>query len=152
MNSTLLRTAPLLLLLLAVSCAQGCARSARERAAELPMIAAINDGPHLYENGSVTLHGEVDEVVGRRAFVMESDGSLFDAEILVLLPPGMDTAGMLEDEPLTVVGTVRRVYSGPDFAREHDLDLGAMTHALRPGAPVVVLDRLDRAVQSAGIP
>lgn len=117
--------------------------SERSRAAELPMIAAINDAPNLYEGGTVLLHGEVDEVVGPRAFVMESDGNVFDAEILVLVPDGMSPAVLEEDQALSVHGTVRRVYSGVDFATEHDLDLGEMTYVITPGAPVVVVDRLD---------
>jgi hypothetical protein len=80
-------------------------------------IDELTDKPDRYMGRTLSVDGDVDEVLGPNLFVLEEPGSgQQDGEVFVLVPPGM-TANLRKDARVTVTGTVKK-FTAADLARE----------------------------------
>ncbi|ADJ29392.1 conserved hypothetical protein [Nitrosococcus watsonii C-113] len=79
-------------------------------------VEKLLDNIERYDGQKVTVSGEVEERIDKKAFILES-GGLFNDEIVVVMPKG--NLNVQEDDEVTVTGTVRAV-KFVDVEREYD--------------------------------
>ncbi|OWY64318.1 hypothetical protein B7486_47985 [cyanobacterium TDX16] len=71
---------------------------------------------------TVTVSGEIEEVISPKAFVIEGDGFFNDPELLVL---NLDGSPIVNDSNIQVTGTVRQ-FSKAEIENQFDVDLGGL--------------------------
>lgn len=90
---------------------------------------------------TVTLNGEVEEILSPTTFVLEEEGTVFnDDKVLVVLDTVPDQP-IVEDQDIQVVGTVRQLIVGElerDYDLTWDLDLKRKIEAEYSGVPTVI--------------
>jgi hypothetical protein len=74
------------------------------------------DGKKYYGQ-SVTVRAEVEDVLDRHSFTLDEDSALTGADVVVLVPAGLDTSALMRDQVVVVTGKVR-----PYVAAELDRD------------------------------
>lgn len=125
-------------------------------ASQQTKVQEIIKSPASFQNKSVTLQGEIQNVLGPHAFILDGEGVLND-EIVVLRKASesnvgttngqttTDTAGqpaMKEGEKVEVAGSVRRM-SLVDIRREYSMDLDPQVEIEFQGTfPVIVADHI----------
>jgi hypothetical protein len=67
---------------------------------------------------TVTVRGEIDDVLSDRMITLDDDALVGGHDVLVLLPAGMGT-GLMKDQEVVVTGTVRR-FVRADLDRDYD--------------------------------
>jgi hypothetical protein len=112
-----------------------------------PQAATVDDiaqYPGLYYGETVTVSGEVDELLGPRAFTIEDADLLFDEQVLVVSArPLRDRDGRsldvsaLGDREVRVTGTVRP-FDPATFEQEVGFDLDDALFAGRVGKPAII--------------
>ncbi len=119
-------------------------------------IEEITDNPARYYGDVVTVGGEVENIVGRRAFTIGGDDFIGGDELLVVsasgLPAVANRAGapeLAEDDLVTVTGPVRRFVLA-DIERELGADLDDNLFRDWEGQPAVVARNIDLSPRSAG--
>ncbi len=113
-----------------------------------PVDASVEDiaeDPVQFYDWSVAVRGEVEEVLGERAFILEQD----DAELLVVaarplgvLLPGLAATPLAEDDLLGVRGPVRP-FDVARFERDVGVDLDEEALASWEGRPALVARSLQ---------
>ena len=108
---------------------------------ELEDVEELLDNVARYNNQKVKVSGEVEEVIDRQAFILES-GGLFNDEIVVLIPK--NNMRVEEDSEVTVTGTVRAV-GLVEIEREYGWDLDPQIKIeLENVEAYLIADRIER--------
>lgn len=149
-------------IMLAVACIgvlalAGCARERTVEAKREPAsgvtIRDIRDNPDSYRNKTVTVSGEVDEVLSPRAFEIGGEGFAFPGSLLVIAKQDLPsiagrTNGMLrEDDIVQVTGTVRD-FRREQIQREVGMQLSQDEYSKWEGQPVIVADSVQVTARS----
>ena len=71
-----------------------------------------------YYGRTVTVHAEVEDVLGNNMFTLDEDALLAGSDVLVLVPSGV-TGTLRHDQKVTVTGEVRRFVEA-DLDRDFD--------------------------------
>lgn len=79
----------------------------------------IAANPTAYYGQKVTVRAEVEDVLGRQAFLLDED-KLFAWPDVLVISPNL-TTGVVEENIVTVTGTVRS-FVDADFRRDYDWD------------------------------
>ncbi|MDP9374472.1 MAG: hypothetical protein M3Q65_18885, partial [Chloroflexota bacterium] len=124
-------------------------------------VAAIADNPSAFYGRRVTVSGEVDEIVGPRAFTIGGEDFVGGDELLVvnadpslrIAPPAVSNVpgdGVLdEDDLVQVTGPVRR-FDLAEVEREIGADLDDGLFAGWAGKPAVVARQADLTPRAGG--
>lgn len=102
-------------------------------------LEEVAEEPREYIGKKVTVAGEVEEVVGPRAFVIQDDDIFGGEEVLVVSTA--DIASPVEDSEVQVTGTVRLV-SVTELEREFELGPGTEYEVYVENKPVIVSDAI----------
>lgn len=100
----------------------------------------IQDNPGRYVGKTVLLSGEVEDLVGPRAFLMDTDGMFGFSEILVFNATGRNVP-VVEGRDAEVVGPVRLLYIA-DIEKEIDYDLADEAYSEWVDKPVIVAEKI----------
>lgn len=108
-------------------------------------VEDITDQPSAYLGKQVRLAGEVEQVRGPQAFVLEGPGLIWDDEVLVLAGRPIELGGtsVSDDDDVIVEGVVRAAVIA-DLERELGWDLTPEIEAELSEQPVVVARRIRR--------
>ncbi|OWY64357.1 hypothetical protein B7486_47770 [cyanobacterium TDX16] len=82
---------------------------------------------------TVTVSGEIEEVISPKAFIIEGDGFFNDPELLVL---NLGNSPIVNDSNIQVTGTVRQ-FSKAEIENQFDVDLGKLEAEFK-GKPVLI--------------
>ncbi len=83
-------------------------REAKTRESGGVKVAAVTENPSDYVGRTVTVRGEVENMLGSRAFIMEDKGPGSEMLVVAAAPDAMPRAKALEDsDAVQVVGEVR---------------------------------------------
>ena len=92
---------------------------------------------------TVTLNGEVEEILSPTTFVLEEDGQVFNDDRVLVVLDTVPAQPILEEQNIQVVGTVRQLVVG-EFERDYDLtwdlEVKRKLEAEYSNVPTVVAD------------
>lgn len=127
--------------------AVGCDRDENQGTAE---VEDVKEEPARFYGETVTLSGEVDQVLGPRAFEMEGDDLFFDEQIVVLTrsPVRLGGEAVADDDELAVTGTVRP-FTTTEIERELGWDLEPEYEVEFDQRPVIIAEEIRRLEESA---
>lgn len=126
----------------------GRSATATATAADAVTVDDLAHDPDAFVGKTVTVTGEVGEVLGRRshtAFTLEDEDFIADESVLVIgsRPTGREgELPLIEDDRVRVTGTVRR-FDRAALERELGLTLSPDLYASWRGRPVIVLSAID---------
>lgn len=83
---------------------------------------------------TVTVSGEIEEVISPKTFIIEGDGFFNDPELLVI---NLSGSPIVNDSNIQVTGTVRQ-FSKSEIEREFDLNLAQELEVKFKGKPVLI--------------
>lgn len=83
---------------------------------------------------TVTVSGEIEEVISLKAFIIEGDGFFNDPELLVV---NLSDSPIVNDSNIQVTGTVRQ-FSKSEIEKQLDLNLAQQLEAEFKGKPLLV--------------
>jgi hypothetical protein len=100
---------------------------------------------------TVTVRGEIDDVLSDRMITLDDDALVGGHDVLVLLPAGMG-AGLMKDQEVVVTGTVRR-FVRADLDRDYDFfDYGKLVAVTEKvdwdSRPVIVATEVHTAASA----
>ena len=131
--------------------AQSAANPATPTGAQFPKMVTVDqitDDPSAYDGVTVTLVGDVEDVLGPRAFTIEDQDILFDETLLVVSsrpfaaqPENVIEADMLRSQSVMISGTVH-TFNEAAFEDRLGIDLNAERVAAWSGRPALIADRL----------
>ncbi|MGE3268171.1 MAG: hypothetical protein AB7P40_05450 [Chloroflexota bacterium] len=111
-------------------------------------VDQITDNPDAYYGKAVTIVGDVEDVLGPRAFTVEDQDLLFDEDILVVSatpfaeqPGGALDADMLQSQTMLMSGTVMQ-FNQADFENRLGISLDDDTVDDWAGRPAMIAQRL----------
>lgn len=105
----------------------------------------VDDYPNAFYGKTVTLYGEVDEVMDAKSFMLEGNGLVWDDEIPVLTRSAVRLEGRApeDDDRLVVRGTIHPFVIA-DVEKEIGWDLDPQLEIRLKETPVMVADQIHR--------
>ncbi|MDV2994597.1 MAG: hypothetical protein N4J56_004251 [Chroococcidiopsis sp. SAG 2025] len=98
-------------------------------------ISEITDRPNANLIGkTVTVNGEVEEVISSKAFIIEGERFFNDPELLVL---NLSDSPIVNDSNIQVTGTIRQ-FSKSEIENQFDLNLAQELEVKFKGKPVLI--------------
>ena len=136
----------------------GQAQPGAPTSAQVTTIDRITDNPSAFFGQSVSVVGEVDDVLGERAFTVEDNDLLFDEEVLVVSRSALTGRGgqpldvdTLDDELLRVRGTVHQ-FNLAAFEQQLGVDLDDSRFADWGGRPAIIPESIVRWSPATALP
>jgi hypothetical protein len=116
--------------------------------ASLRSLGEITDDPYAFLGRTVSVRGEVDDVLGPRAFTL-STGGWFARDILVVSDEGLGRldASLTSDSEVQVTGPVR-LFSRVAFERDFGVDLDDRAFADWEGRPAIFARSLQTVAET----
>lgn len=112
--------------------------------AQAPSVEKVADDPSRLYGKRLTLAGEVDDVLGPRAFTVKGEGVFIDADEVIVLtktPPRFAGMAVEADDDVIATGTIRPGVVA-ELEREIGWDLEPQLEAEIQRRPVLVADTL----------
>ena len=104
-------------------------------------IDDLEDHPERFAGKTINVDGEVDKLLGPRAFELEEPDGKSDGEVLVIVSPGL--VAMLRDEDKVTVSGVVKAFTKAELEREATwLDLSDIPADKIAGKPILVATRI----------